>query len=833
METLLQDIRYGLRMLRKSPAFTLVAVITLALGIGANTAIFTLVNAILLKMLPVKDPSQLVVVGNPEHVHDRWVGSPAVEFFSVPLYRDLDNRSSEVFTGMLASGEVHRIRVQGHYGEITSNATGVLASGNYFSVLGVNALFGRVFNEEGAKGSNPVAVLSYGFWTGKFGGNQEVIGQELLLNGHTYTVIGVAPPGFFGDTVGDAQDFWVPLSMQEQLIAGRSWLGNYSASWLHLIGRLRPGVSVNRAKAALNVTFQQLVNGPVGARFSRSDREELRQAKIEVSAGGRGLSELRGNFFEPLMLLSAMVGLVLLMACVNVANLLLARAAARAREFAVRAAIGAAPGRLFRQLLTESIVLAFAGGLLGLLVAHWATRALLSLSGNDQLEASPDLRVLAFTAATCLLTGILFGVIPAWRSRRVAVAPTLKSGGQSGESAPGAFWSWGKALVAVQVAISLLVLFAAGLLSRSLRNLRNIDLGYSHEHILLVNADPVAAGYDVPRIAGFANHMIAQFSSLPGVHAASYSKNGLFSGAETDLSIAVEGFAPKSEGDREAAADYVGPGYFAAVGIPILLGRDIGPQDTQASFRVAVINQSMAKFYFGNVTPIGRTLTVTVDDPNNSKWTLEIVGVSQDVRDHELKGMIPRRFYMPYTQSAPLAGVNFEIRTAGDPVVVAENVRKEIKAFDQSVLVYTTRSLDQQLDRSISNEILIARLSGFFGILALTLACVGLYGIMSYNVSGRTKEIGVRMALGAQRSAMLWLVLRQAGMLVLIGVVIGIPLALVGSYFLSAMLFGLKATDPLSMVIAVLVLAAVALLAGLIPARRATKVDPMVALRYE
>jgi predicted permease len=831
METLLQDIRFGVRMLRKNPPFTLVAVLTLALGIGANTAIFTLVNAVLLRMLPVKDPGQLVVIGNPETVHSRSQGSPTVDYFSAPLYRDLNEGSGQVLSGMLASGEVHRVRVRGGSGDITSDATGVLVSGNYFSVLGVNAGMGRVFTEDGAKGANPVAVLSYGFWKDKLGGNPGIVGQEFSLNEHIYTVIGVTPPGFFGDAVGDAQDVWIPLSMQEQFLAGRSWLNDYSASWLHLIGRLRPGVSVANARAALNVGFQQVVNGPVGARFSKSDRDDLRKAKIEVEGGGRGFSELRGDFFQPLMLLGGMVGLVLVMACVNVANLLLARAAARRNEFAVRAALGAAPFRLFRQLITESIILAFAGGLLGLLVARWATSALLALSGNGQLDASPDLRVLAFTAAICLATGVLFGMIPAWRSRRVAVAPTLKSGAQTGETASGSVWNWGKALVVLQVSISLLVLFAASLLSRSLRNLRNVDLGYSHEHILLVNTDPVAAGYDLLRTAAFADRMSVQFAAIPGVRAASYSKNGLFSGSESNESIAVEGFSSGKEEDLQAYDDYVGPGYFGAVGIPIVLGRDIGPQDTAASHKVAVINQSMAKFYFGNANPIGRTFTVGDEGMPKEPW--EIVGVSEDARDHELKGAVQRRFYRPLVQAGPSSSIKFEIKTAGDPVAVAEIVRKQIEEFDARVPVYTTRSLDQLLDGFMNTEILIARLSGFFGIVALGLACVGLYGIMSYAVSGRTREIGVRMALGAQRSSMLWMVLRQGARLVLIGALAGIPLALAANSLLSSMLFGLKTTDPVSMVMAVLVLVGVALLAALIPARRATRVDPMVALRYE
>lgn len=407
----------------------------------------------------------------------------------------------------------------------------------------------------------------------------------------------------------------------------------------------------------------------------------------------------------------------------------------------------------------------------------------------------------------------------------------MKSGSQSGESGPGSFWSWGKTLVALQVSISLLVLFGAGLLVRSLRNLRNVDLGYGHEHILLVKTDPIGASYDHPRSAAFANQMIAKLSALPGVRAVSYSKNGLFSGSESDESIAVEGFVPRTEDDAANATDYVGPGYFAAVGIPILLGRDISVQDTQSALKVAVINQSMAMFYFGSANPIGHKFTINGSDEN--KDPIEIVGVARDVRDHDLKIATTRRFYIPFSQSAPNGNINFLIRTAGNPQGVAEAARKQIKEFDHRVPVYSTHPLQELLDSSISNEILVAWLSGFFGLLGLLLACVGLYGVMSYTVGRQTREIGVRMALGAQRSSMLWMVLRQAGKMVVVGMIAGIPLALAASYWLASMLYGLKGTDPLSMFAAMLMLAFVALVAAAIPARRASKVDPMVALRYE
>ncbi|HEX3584742.1 MAG TPA: ABC transporter permease [Candidatus Angelobacter sp.] len=833
MGTFLQDLRYALRMLRKSPAFTAVAVITLALGIGANTAIFSLENAVMLKMLPVKNPGELVVVGDPTEVHGRHMGDPQVNEFSYPLYRDIRDGSS-VFTGMLASGEAHRQRVTGDsIGEISGNATGVLVSGNYFSVLGVNALYGRVItpDDDSAPGAHPVLVVSYGFWKNKLGESPSIVGQTLRINNYPFTVIGVAPPGFYGDTVGDAQDFWAPVTMQEQLINGRKWMEDYNASWLHVIARLKPGVTVEKAAANVNLILQQLVNGPLKAKLEKDDLANLKADKVPVSAGGGGFSDLRGDFQQPLLLLMIIVALVLVIACVNVANLLLARASSRRKEFAVRVAIGAAPGRIVRQLLTESILLAFAGGALGVLLARWGTYALLKLSGNDDLEASPDLRVFLFTAAVCILTGVLFGLIPALRSRRVAVALTLKSGSQNGSSANSG-WNWGKLLVTGQVAVSLLVLFVAGLLVHSLQNMRNVDLGYNREHLLLLSTDPLAAGYNNnARIGSFANQLAEQISSLPGVRAVTSSKNGLFSGSESGNSIKVEGYTSKNDPDLQAAFDEVAPNYFRGVGIPMLLGRDIGLQDTETSPRVAVINETMARFYFGQTNPIGRKFIV--EDPG-SKGPVEIVGVARDARDHKLKGKVDRRFYVPLSQSmGQIPVVNFVVRTVGNPVAVAEAVRKQLKNLDANIPVNNIRSLNELTERAIGDHVLIARLSSFFAGLALLLAAIGLYGILSYSVAGRTREIGVRMALGAQRGSVLKMILQEAGRLVLLGIVIGIPSALLASRLFSSMLFGLKGTDPVSMLLVIAVLLAIALLASYIPARRATKVDPMVALRYE
>jgi len=543
---------------------------------------------------------------------------------------------------------------------------------------------------------------------------------------------------------------------------------------------------------------------------------------------------MRAKFSHPLILLMGIVGLVLLIACVNVANLMLARASSRQREIAVRLAIGASHARLMRQVLTESLLLAFAGGLAGLVVARWGTASLLALSVSaraaEGLSAKPDWHVLAFTGCACLLTGILFGLAPALRSAKLAVAPTLKENAAA-QAGPGRF-PLGKALIASQVAVCLLVLFSAGLLVRSLKNLRNLDLGYSRDNILMARVDPVAAGYKPAQLAVYEREMRARLAALPGVRNVTASENGLFSGTESADTMKIEGYTPSRDRDRVVYWDQVGQNYFHALGIPILVGREFGPQDTATSTKVAVVNESMAKFYFGNANPIGRKMWM--DDQAGRNRPIEIVGVARDVRDHSLRGQVQRRFYVPTEQALDaIYAINFEIETAGKPEGFIEPVRKAIAALDANVPVNGIHTLGELVDSSISRDILVARLSTFFGLLALLLACVGLYGVMSYTVSRRTREIGVRMALGAQRTQVLGMVLQEALKLVVIGIAIGIPVALLSSRVFSSMLFGLSTADPLSMVLVVLLLGGIASIAGFIPARRATKVDPMVALRYE
>lgn len=834
VETLIQDVRYGLRMLRKNPGFTIVAVLTLALGIGANTAIFSLINALLLSALPVEHPEQLVAVGDPARAHDVSQGTPQSDLLSYPLYRELRDHN-EVFSGMMASGIVRGKVETESSGLVEEGATGTLVTGNYFSVLGVPASMGRTFTPEddGAPGAHPVVVVSYDFWKQKLGQSPTIIGQQVRLNDFPYTVVGVAAPRFFGDTVGYKEDFWVPIAMQSWIDRGRPYLEDIKTSWLRSIARLKPGITAGHAEANVNLVFKQWAKGPQVQGLDPDDLDTLRKAKVPVVPGGRGFSTLRENSFVPLMVLMVIVGLVLLIACVNVANLLLARATARQKEVAIRLAIGASRQRLVHQLLTESLLLAFAGGIAGFLLAQWGSGALLKLSlgrASSGVTVTPDSRVFAFTTAVCLLTGLLFGLVPALRASRVSAGAVLKEGALSRGRTSG--FSLGKVLVSLQVAVCLLVLFAAGLLLRSLNNLKNVDLGYSKEHILMVRADAVPAGYKEAQIVSFQREMVPRLAAIPGVESVAASENGLFSGTESESTLKIEGYTPAKSQDRDVFWDQVGVNYFKALGVPVLLGREFGPQDTATSPRVAVINQSMSRFFFGKENPIGRRMWI--DNQDNRDKPFEIIGVVRDVRDHSVRGEIQRRFYISTTQPQDkLYAVNFEIKTAGDPMALSETVRKAFAAFDPNVVLGRIRTAEELVNMSLLTDILISRLSIVFGLVALLLACVGLYGLMSYTIGGRTREIGLRMALGAQRLQVLKMVLGEALKLVLIGVVLGVPAALAASHLLASVLFGLKPTDPLSLSAVVLVLGAVALLAAAIPARRAAKVDPMVALRYE
>jgi predicted permease len=835
MNRLLQDLRYALRQLRKSPGFTTIAVLTLALGIGANTAIFTVVNALLLKMLPVKDPQELVVVGNPGDPNERANGTPETDVFSYPLYKELRDHNS-VFTGLCAAGNDHHIVVDtGQGGSADEKVTGRMVSGNYFSVLGLNAAAGRLFSasDDTAENANPVVVLGYSYWKTKFAFSPTIVGKDIRLNGYPFAVVGVAPAGFEGDVVGEQMALYVPLSMQPEIVRGRHWRNAGNTSWLSLIGRLKSGITPAQAEANLNVVFQQAAKGNYGAALSADDRNAIRKLHIAVSPGGGGLSDLRASYRVPLLLLMGIVGLVLLIACVNVANLLLARASARNREIAVRLAIGGSPRRILQQLLTESVLLAFIGGIAGFALALWGVRVLVRIFESDAaLPLLPDIRVLAFTLVVIFATGVLFGLIPALRTMQVQVSPALNAASRT-TSATKSRFGLGKGLIAGQVALSLLVLFAAGLLVRSLQKLMTQDFGYQRDHLVIARTDPTSAGYNNENMKALAQQLVARLSSTPGVRSSTYSKNGLFAGSESGDAIIVPGFDTSKIDDRVAREDYVGPEYFGVVGIPILAGRGIEAQDTSTSTRVAVVNEAMVKYFFHGANPIGRQFKI-----DDSVWLdkpLTIVGISRNAKDQGrgMREAVKPRFYMAFQQVPESSQIVIEARFQGVASLAVANVMSQIKAVDPHLPISFVKTLDSLISDSAADQIALAKLSTFFAGLALLLACIGLYGVMSYTVAGRTREIGVRMALGARRSDVVQLVLGEGLLLLAIGLAAGVPLALASSRVLQRFLFEMKSTDPLSLMGVVALLGMVATLAGLIPARRAAKVDPMVALRYE
>jgi predicted permease len=835
-DELSQDLRYAVRTLLRSPVFTLVAALSLALGIGANTAIFSLINALLLRALPVQEPARLVALGDPSRTGGVSEGNVRSDLFSYPMYQRM-REQNRVFTELSASGRVSRLTV-GDGGDAKGNAEtarGRLVSGNFFSVLGVPASRGRTFTaeEDRAPGASPVVVISHDYWQRRFAADAGIVGRVVKLNGSPFTVIGVTPPGFSGDVVGRPTEIWIPVTMELQVNPGRPYLDRWDTSWLLLMGRLKPGVSLAQARSESRSLFSRIV-AEAGPRIPEELQPGPEQKKVEVTPGGAGFSPFRREFSQPLFTLMAIVGLVLLVACANVANLMLERAMGRQKEIAVRLALGAGRARLVRQLLTESLLLSALGGLLGIFFALWAGPALLKLAGGTSaigLDIAPDFQVLAFTAAMALLTGVLFGLAPAWRATRIDLAPVLKESSRSvvGTGAKAGRWPLGKILVVSQFALSLLLLMGAGLFVRSLRNLEHLDLGYARDSLALVRLDPVAAGYQGERLLQtFPLQIVERLKALPGVTAVTYSENGIFSGTESDTSVRIEGFKAAPDDTVNVAYDRVGPEYFQSVGIPILLGRDISVRDRAGTALVAVVNEALAKTYFSGRSPLGQHIV----DTGPPDVTYEIVGVARDVRDHDLRGPVPPRAYLALLQSdTPASAFNVEIRTRA-PRAVLEPARQAVRAYDPDLPLASAQPLSDMIGDSINHERLIAKLSAVFGLMALLLAALGLYGVVSYTIARRTNEIGIRMALGAARRDILRMVLRETLVLALLGVALGVPAALAAARLISSRLFGLTASDPGTLVASTVILLGVALVAGAIPGSRATRVSPTQALRY-
>jgi len=674
-----------------------------------------------------------------------------------------------------------------------------------------------------------------------------VLGRKIQVHQTSFEIIGVAPAGFFGETVGEAPDIWVPMTMQEAIYPGDDLLTAFAAGtidqrmWLQVMARLKPGVTLAQANANVNVVFPGYVSASaVRYKLSGDDLKAYSDQKIDVQHGGRGASTMHNTFGEPLKLLMALVALVLLIACANLANLLLARGAARQREFAVRLSIGAGRGRLIRQLLTESFLLAMLGAALGVVLAQWADSVLLRMVsptgsvGQEaiQLSLRPDARVLAFTFTVAILTALLFGLIPALRATRLDLSPMLKAGA-SGVTVEGHSRRFpvGKILVVTQVSISLVLLVAAGLFVRSLQRLSEVKLGYKTERLLLFRVRPIPAGYKDAAIPRVLQDLLDKFKAVPGVSAATLSSNGLFAHSESADPISVEGYIPKPGELPHSRMDQVGPDYFSVVGMPILSGRGITAQDSGNGPRVAVINQAFAKQFFPNTNPIGKRVTDTY--PGNPA-SAEIVGVVADAKYNSLREETPTRLYNPiFNPLWPEQSAYFEIRTSADPATVSSALRAVVHDTNSAIPEIEIHTMSGLIDDSLQTDHFVAQLSTAFGLLAIILASVGLYGIMAFTVARRTRDIGIRMALGAGRSKIVRQVLNETLILMVIGIAVGVPIALAGTRLIKSMLFGLGAVDPVAIVAACAILAVIAGLAGYIPARRASQVDPMVALRYE
>ena len=709
-----------------------------------------------------------------------------------------------------------------------------LVSGTYFPMLGVKPILGRAFTEaeDEHAGGHPVAMVSYSWWKRRFNCDPAVVGKTLKLGSTIYTIIGVASPEFFGTRVGESPDLWIPLSMDKQVSPGWNGLDNKWFQSLYILARLKPGVSQQQAQANVNLLARQIWHEYLGPVLSKQQQEDLEHARIQLTPAARGLSRLRFQFSLPLQILMAVVGLVLLIACANIANLLLARATTRQREIAVRMAIGAGRTRLIRQMLTESLLLALLGGALGVMFASWASDALLAMvsAGPERLplNVTPDARVLAFTLLLSLGTALLFGIAPALRATRVDLSPSLKEG--RGMAAVASRSPLAKALIVSQVALSLVLLIAAGLFLRSLVNLANLDAGFNKDNVLLFAIDPVDVGYkEDARLVNLYQQIEQRVTALPGVRAASISFFTFNQGAWTDP-VSVRGRTPTREDDEEVNHNVVGPRYFATMGIPLLVGRVFGPQDTERSPKVAVINETMARRFFPDGSPIGRRFGIG-DDPKHSD-DIEVVGVVKDAKYESLRERMRPAAYYPYTQRIGYY-YDFEVRYSGDPQAIISAVRRAVGEADRSLPITYGNTLARQVDRSITSQTLVAQLSTFFGVLAVFLACIGIYGLMSYAVSRRTNEIGVRLALGARRSSLLWMVMRESLTLVMIGLVAGLGAALAATRVVASQLYGLKPHDPTTVAVAMCLLLAVAAFASFVPARRASQVDPMAALRYE
>lgn len=835
MTNLWQDVRFGLRMLAKNPGFTAIAVLTLALGIGANTAIFSLFNQVLLRRLPVRSPEQLVVLKSPGpkrgHV---WSDGDDSEIFSYPLYRGLAKNTS-VFDGVIARYQFGA-SIASH-GQ-TDMGSGELVTGNYFEVLGVRPVLGRALSptDDDVQGAHPVVVLSHGYWTQHFGGDPRMLNQTILVNNTAMTIVGVAQAGFNGIQVGQTPDLFVPMTMKGQMTPVRNGLDDWNDSFLAVLARLKPGVSVAQAQAGINVDYPALLEQQMAAikHIDEKERQQFLNKKIVLYPGAQGRTTAQRDGGPALIALFAMVGLVLLIACTNVANLLLAKGAARQREFAIRSALGATRGQLMRQLIIESLLCAIGGGGLGLVLGVWLmnilTQAVVSEGGVQGLSARLDGNILGFAVGTTLASAILFGLIPSWRVARSGVSQMLKDQGSTTSAGP-AHVRFRKFLVAGQVAFTLLLLVGAALFARTLWNLRQQNLGLNTENLITFTISPQLSGYDTPRTIALVDQLRERLGTVPGVRGVGSCLIPVLTGTDMGTNITLEGHQSQDSDADHVDYDAISPNYFSTMNVPLLTGREFNEGDTANSAKVGIINEAMAKAFFPNRNPIG--VHFALGGGHDVKPNIEIVGVVKNDKEEHVRAPERPYFYLPYSQFGKLNGMSFYVRSRQDPLLIGNALRETVRQADANLPVYELKTMRRIVNEDLFAERVIAGLSAGFGGLAAALAALGIYGVLAYVVVQRTREIGIRLALGAATGHVRSLVFKEVGWMVLAGVVVGLPLAYGLARLSESLLFGVKAGDAMVYLASLTVIAVVACIACYVPSRRATRIDPILALRYE